>query len=375
MSDEKFYSLIADELEHGKTDRMLWTRALGKSDGDADRTKAYYINARLAALKLTDTAVPPGLQLDNQKAPGSKMAADSRLLLLRGELAEALQDKRTSSFYSVLSITPEATDAAVAAAIARYESKVDSGTAPSTPEFKYAKDTLGNAKARETYDRRLFGRMVAETSQVSRNPGGSQDHNVASNSVLVSLWETRKTSVIVGTLSLFVVTYMVLGFYKEREASATRKKALEVQILQTNRAAEVAATRADTERALVDGSVRNDEKLISTQGQVANRIVGVQESAESRQSRELEYRANAGTEILRQQEERLKVANDQLKWERAQSEKATAAQQGRDRVAADKRQIFQLMMSQGRTGEARAYAQTYGEIAQVDAQERNQGRR
>ena len=93
MSDEKFYSLIADELEHGKTDRMLWTRALGKSDGDADRTKAYYINARLAALKLTDTAVPPGLQLDNQKAPGSKMAADSRLLLLRGELAEALQDK------------------------------------------------------------------------------------------------------------------------------------------------------------------------------------------------------------------------------------------------------------------------------------------
>ena len=150
MSDEKFYSLIADELEHGKTDRMLWTRALGKSDGDADRTKAYYINARLAALKLTDTAVPPGLQLDNQKAGDSTKAADSRLLLLRGELAEALQDKRTSSFYSVLGITPEATDATVAAAIARYEYKVGSGTAPSIPEFKYAKDTLGNAKARET---------------------------------------------------------------------------------------------------------------------------------------------------------------------------------------------------------------------------------
>ncbi len=148
-----------------------------------------------------------------------------------------------------------------------------------------------------------------------------------------------------------------------------------MQVLQTNKAAEVAATRADTERVFVDGAIRNDEKLIATQGQVANRIVGVQESAESRQSRELEYRANAGTEILRQQEERLKIANEQLKWERGQREQAAAAQQGRDRVAADKREIFQMMMSQGRTGEARAYAQTYGELAQVDAQERSQRRR
>lgn len=159
VSDEKFYLLIADELEHGKTDRVLWTRATGESDGDADKTKAYYIKFRLAALKMAATPPPPSLQLYDQapRIGDSTKATDSRLLLLRGELAEALEDKKTSSFYSILGNTPDATDAAVAA-IAEYESKVDSGAAPSTPEFKFAKDTLGNANVRETYDRRLFGR-------------------------------------------------------------------------------------------------------------------------------------------------------------------------------------------------------------------------
>ena len=371
MSDEKFYSLIADELEHGNTDRVLWTRAMGESDGDADKTKAYYIKLRLAALKMAATPLTPGLQqVDQTLSVGrATTSPDNRLILLRGELAEELQHTKTSSFYSVLGITPDATDESVAAAIVEYEAKVKSGTAASTPEFKYAKDTLGNAKARETYDRRLFGRMTSGTSQVSRNPSGSQDRNVAPDSVLLSLWETRKTSVIVGTLSLFVIGYMVLGFYKERETSAVRKKALEVQVLQTNRAADVAGTRADTERVLVDGSIRNSEKLIETQGQVANRVVSVQESAESRQSRELEYRANAGAEILRQQEARLKMANDQQKWEREQYERDAAAQRGRDRVSSDKRAIFEMMMAQGRPGEARAYAQTEQEIEQVDARE------
>lgn len=370
MSDKNFYSLIADELEQDRTDRALWTRALGESGGDPDKTKACYVRLRLAELKEAESSVAQRAQ---QAASFGSDAnrVDNGLLLLRGRLAEALDHSKISSFYSVLGLTPQATDASVAAAISTMESRIDSGAAPSTPEFKYAKETLGNARTREAYDRRLLERFTNSVAPERGISPNSHDHRAASANALLTVWETRKTSVIVGVLALLAIGYMVLGFYKEREASAAQKKALEVQVLQTNKAAEIAATRAETERTLVEGALQNDGQRIHTQDQVANRVVSIQESAESRQSRELEHRANTDAEILRQQEQRLKIAEDQLKWERAQREQALAAQQSRDRVAADKREIFRLMMSQGRIGEARVYAQNSQENAQVDAAERS----
>jgi hypothetical protein len=370
MSDKNFYSLIADELENDNTDRALWTRALGESGGDPDKTKACYVRLRLAELKEAESAA--GQHAHRATAVGGDASvADNGLMSLRGKLAEALDTSKISSFYSVLGLTPQATDAAVAAAISTMEARIDSGTASSTPEFKYAKETLGNARARETYDRRLFERFTNSVSPEQGIFSNNHDQRAASANALLTIWETRKTSVIVGVLALVVIGYMVLGFYKEREASAARKKALDVQILQTNKAAEIAATRAETERTLVEGALQGDEQRIRAQEQVANRVVSIQESAESRQSRELELRANTDAEILRQQEHRLKIAEEQLKWERSQREQAVAAQQSRDRVASDKREIFRLMMSEGRISEARIYAQNSQENAQVDAAERS----
>ena len=335
MSDEKFYLLIADELEQAKTDRVLWTRAMGESGGDSDKTKACYIRLRLAALKAAESSAAPDLQLVDQASPISATAksADNRLLILRGELAEELQLSKTSSFYSVLGIAPEATDAAIAAAISSYEAKVDSGAAPSSPEFKYAKDTLGNARARETYDRRLFARLTAESTPASRNRSGSQERNAESDSVSLTLWETRKTSVIVGTLAVVLIGYLVLGFYKEREASAARKKAIDAQVIETNKAAEIAATRAESERALVDGVVKNSGTQINSAAQLGNRSLDIQQDAENRRRQELEYRANAGSQILdmqRQQQDRQQAIREQQQRESRQRTED-------DRIARDKR--------------------------------------
>lgn len=314
MSDENLYQLIANELEENKTDRLLWTRALGESGGDSEKTKAQYIRLRLAALKAS-IATSFGRSDSKPSNENQMKALDNGLALVRTALAKALLDGKKSSFYSVLSITPEATDSAVALAIAEYETRVDNGVAMASPEFKYAKEALGNPKTRENYDRRLFARFVeGELSPVRER--AKQDRYVESDNVVLSLWASRKSAVIVGALATVVLGYMLLGFYRERGVNEARKNVIDAQVLQTSRTADNDATRAGTERVLVDGVIRNGERVIATQGQVANRVVNIQESAENRQSRELEYRANAGAEVLRQEQDRLKIANEQLKSNR-----------------------------------------------------------
>ena len=130
------------------------------------------------------------------------------------------------------------------------------------------------------------------------------------------------------------------------------------------------ATRATNERVLVEGSLRNDQKAIDSHGQIANRIVGVQESAEFRKSRQLEYQANADAEQLRQQQERTRMVNDQLQWERKQQEQITALRLSQARIASDRMQSIKLMIADDRLFEARAYAISPEELAQVSSAER-----
>jgi curved DNA-binding protein CbpA len=157
------------------------------------------------------------------------------------------------------------------------------------------------------------------------------------------------------------------GLYLGR---SNKKDDVAVQILQTNRTADNDATRANAEKALAEGTVSNQQKLIETQGQVVNRIVSIEESAENRRSRELEYRANAGTEILRQQQERQSAVDQQLEWQRKQYEQEAAVRQSQARIASDRMQSIQIMVQDGRLAEASLYAKTFEERAIIEAAER-----
>lgn len=44
--DDSIYGEIAEELESGKTDKALWTKAFAEADGDEARTRAAYIKLR-----------------------------------------------------------------------------------------------------------------------------------------------------------------------------------------------------------------------------------------------------------------------------------------------------------------------------------------
>ena len=368
MSDEKYFAVIADEIEYNRCDRVLWTRALGESGGDADKTKAAYIRLRLAELRKTAAVSPSGSDSAIPSA-GAASPQDNRLVLLRADLADALQAKKKTSFYSVIKATPEATDTELTDAIAAYQARIDSGATVATPEFKYAKETLGNPRSRETYDRRLFAQINSDASDNIRSRRSQRDHQPHSDNAILAMWDSRKSSVIVGAIALAVVGYMLLGFYKEREASANRKKALDAHMLETRKTLDVATMYADTDRTRVEGSLQNDQQRIATQGQLANRVIAIQESAESRQSRQLEYQANATAEALRQQEERIKIASDQLAWERKQREQDAAVRQSQASVASDRMAAIRIMVTDGRFAEARAYARTANEVAVISSAE------
>jgi hypothetical protein len=209
---------------------------------------------------------------------------------------------------------------------------VASGHATATPEFKYAKESLGNARSRETYDRRIFASAATAGGPSSRYPGRGQDVTVEAEPVLMQLWESRKATVIVGAVSLCIVGYMLLGFYKEREASAVRKKEIEAQILQTQKNAENDAIRAEAEKALAHGVVTHTGTAIDRSSQIGNRALDIQLEAESRRRMESEQRAVANAQRLEMQreaqdrqlamqEQRTREAKHQMDERRAEREK------------------------------------------------------
>ncbi len=47
MDDEKYYQIVADELRGNRINDALWTKAIAKSQGDENKTKATYIQLRV----------------------------------------------------------------------------------------------------------------------------------------------------------------------------------------------------------------------------------------------------------------------------------------------------------------------------------------
>jgi molecular chaperone GrpE (heat shock protein) len=104
-------------------------------------------------------------------------------------------------------------------------------------------------------------------------------------------------------------------------------------VLQTNRNADNDAIRAGSERILVEGVVNNDSKIIDRSAELGNRSLNIQQDAENRKRQELEYRANAGSQILEMERERqernLAIQNqyrEDLRREKEEQKTATQRQ-------------------------------------------------
>lgn len=167
--------------------------------------------------------------------------------------------------------------------------------------LKQAYETLSHPAKREAYDIKIKSKPAV---------------NINSRQATV---KTEGLSWKANALMLILLASGLVGFglYLGR---ADTKDERALRVLQTNKSAENDATRAGTERVLVEGVVTNDSKLIDRSAELGNRSLNIQQDAENRRRQELEYRANAGAEVLRLEQERLRIADEQLKWERKQRE-------------------------------------------------------
>jgi hypothetical protein len=215
MSDKEYYQIIADEMAAKKVDAALWTKAIALAEGDEEKTRAAYIRLRLADLRDADALSNTG------RAPAAvEIRPVDGLSQLRFELAQKLQAKERSSLYRTLDLPADASDAAVAKAITDREAQGEGGSA----EFRYAKNTLGRPDLREQYDRNLHSALLSEESGQIRYHADSGYAEPES-----SWWESRKTSVIIAVLSVTLLGYLGLGYFKERGSHEIQKAVVDVQ--------------------------------------------------------------------------------------------------------------------------------------------------
>lgn len=178
--------------------------------------------------------------------------------------------------------------------------------------LKQAYETLSNPIKRAAYDDGAKAKDMQRTSIRTTKPPEGLDWKV--NALLIALL----ASGLVG-----------LGLHFGKTEKKDNHTA---QVLQINRSSDNDATRAGTERILVEGVVNNDSKVIERSAELGNRSLNIQQDAEYRRRQELEYRANASTQILdmqRQNQDRQLAMQEQRAQEsrrladerRAESEK------------------------------------------------------
>lgn len=301
MSDKEIYQLIAGELETKNVDAALWTQAKETALGDSDKTEAIYI--RLRFLELIKSSRPPQKSTSLVTVVEVKPKVDE-LSLMRTELAQKLLNQGKYSLYSILKLHPDASDAVIAAAINNLEADnlEDSGVHPA--EFKYAKETLGNAELREQYDRQLF----ESVSNGVVKPYQSYAFEGTGNAY--SWWESSKTSVTIGVLLLVVIGYLGVNYLQVQNSSEIQKIAVESQkeVLHTISDAAQMKTQADV------GLRAETSRLMS-----------------ERQNQEMELRSRTADRMNEEQrimqENRMQAEQQQKQAQKEQAEKWQKTQQ------------------------------------------------
>lgn len=310
MSDKDYYQIISDELTSKRTDAAIWTQAIAIAEGDPAKTQAAYIRLRLIDLKKSASA-PTISPLDIKKPVIESKSPEGGLTGIRSELAKKLQAIGKASLYTTLSLHADASDAVVASAIADYEARAKAGSVATSAEFKYAKETLSNPKLREQYDRKLM-------ESISGGGNGQlRSYAYEPADMEYSWWESRKTSIIIGVLSLTLLGYLALGFFKERGSHEIQKDAIEISrdAIHANADINLQKTQAEIDLNNQNMEYRNRvaEQMQQQQYLQQNRLQEMQNMQIERQRLQQEQVEKMKAQ-QQQQAENMQAQRDQRYW-------------------------------------------------------------
>jgi hypothetical protein len=308
MTDKEMYQLIADELKTKNVDVALWTQAKETSLGDPDKTEAIYIRLRFLDLVKSSRFPQKSTSLVvGQNTSVGVLSKTGELSLIRAELAKKLLDNNKHSLYSIFKLHPDASEAAIAAAIGDYESgnREDSGI--SQAEFKYAKDILGDPDLREQYDRQLFESTTDMTALAVRPRAFERDEYE------YSWWESSKTSIVIGVASFALAGYLGINYLKERNNSEMQKMVVE--------------SHKEVLHAISNAAQMSTQADVDLRYQESRRVA-------ERQNQEMALRNSTADQMREEQrlknEERMQAEQERKQAQQDREEKLLKAQQDRE---------------------------------------------
>ncbi len=225
------------------------------------------------------------------------------LQALRGELRRQLALQQKNSLYTVLGLAADASDAAIAEAVA----KVTAGGAQPDAELRYAIEILGRPESREAFDRQLLEQL--------RKPKAAPPivEPVAMSHAGRSAWLMPVTVGVFGLL-LLGMAWLGLNFMKENAEREMKLLEAQARAEETRRRAEAIPKTSELMRRAVESSEAIQQRGLDAQDKAG-------EEAKAREERFREEREKNYQQQLARDE----------KW-RQEAEKAATNQASRDMV-------------------------------------------
>lgn len=262
--------------------------------------------------------------------------------LRKGELMK-------SSYYDILQVSPKASAAVINAAHANLREALVRATQSGDQEARNqllfldeAFGVLSSPVKREAYDANLLQVNAAPSLPLQNSSG-----QLYSESTFMNWWGDSTTLKVLLAVGAFAAVFSAYKFIGQSGEQGVKAKQVEVLQVRELGAVQNDNYRAETERAIGQGALQNEKNLIDKSYDIASR------EAERRRT-ELEYKANAGSQMLEMQRQRHEAQLKEQKWRQEQYEKELKLREAREAADAPKRQLCNMYALNGKYREARA---------------------
>lgn len=224
MNQESFDTKIAEEIRSNRQNAGAWMWAVSNSRGDQSKIAELYRQKRLE--QITEEA-------------REKQARVLELKQLRSGIRRSLALQNRTSIYAALGLLPDASDQAIAEAIAVLASQ----STPSDPETHYAIEVLGNPEARERYDRSLHTQLMGV------HPVGAPVGAIAEEPAKSGI----TTSLTTGLLILAVM-YIALEYKKSADDRELKRQEVAQRAAHAERQAKLEERQAELRAAMLEAA-------------------------------------------------------------------------------------------------------------------------
>ena len=209
------------------------------------------------------------------------------------------------------SAEPEVIEGAYQRLCQKYESDFSEDSKNQIIYIRHAYEILSKPDERALYDQKLSIEDATQGKAKLQSSIDASDYQSNAANVFTEWWRTPKVTGIIMAVTVLIGFSLYNNRTHENNKVEIVNKVESTKQQANDLNARNMSKHMDNEGTLVEGVIENNRKYIDASANVANRMVDVARQEEDRRRTELEYRANAGTQLLemqrKEQEARLEM--------------------------------------------------------------------